>query len=52
MALIVRVRLYCACIQKGKTFREGDCMWFGGCEVSRPAVLQMSWAVRYQVYVT
>lgn len=50
LALIVRVSLYRTCILK-ETFWGVAC-GFGGWEVSRPAVLQMSWAVCYQVYVT
>lgn len=35
-----------------RNLKGGFTCGFGGCEVSRPAVLQMSWAVHYQVYVT
>ncbi len=51
LAFIVTVRLYHTCL-RNKTFFGGVARGYGGCEASRPAVLQMSWAARYQVYVT
>jgi len=51
LAFIVTVRLNHTSVQK-EGFLGGLLVDYGGCEASRPAVLQMSWAVRYQVYVT